>query len=145
MRGWCALVSNSRSFTRSVVADDLGPVAALRLYPSRDAVGFRVRAVPGARRTALVGVHGDALRVAVREVAEGGRANAALVVVLAETLGVARAAVRIVSGASSRDKRVVVGGVAPEGVRTRLAAHLSRGETDTGRPKGEFGNDGGGR
>ena len=98
--------------------------AALGPGPRLDGVAegtrFRVRAVPGARRDAVLGVHGDALRVAVRAVAERGRANDALVELLSAALGVRTGQVEIVAGAGSREKSMLVRGLAPEAVRERL-------------------------
>ena len=63
---------------------------------------------PGARRTAVVGPHGERLKIAVASPPADGRANAALLEFLAELLGLPKLAVTLVSGASSRDKRVAV-------------------------------------
>ena len=72
---------------------------------------------PGARRSEIVGPHGDALRIRVAAPAEGGRANRAVVDLMAATLGLP---VELRSGASSRRKRLFVkGGVMVE-VRERL-------------------------
>jgi uncharacterized protein (TIGR00251 family) len=96
----------------------------LRLDESREGVRLRLRAVPGARRDAILGVHGDALRVAVRAIAERGRANAALVALVAEALAVRTGDVEVVAGASGRDKTVLVRGLSACAVRERLAAAL---------------------
>jgi uncharacterized protein (TIGR00251 family) len=63
---------------------------------------------PGARRTAVVGIHGDRLKIAIATRPADGRANAALLEFLAYRLGVARSALDLLSGASSREKRVAV-------------------------------------
>jgi uncharacterized protein (TIGR00251 family) len=65
---------------------------------------------PGARRTAVVGVHGTRLKIAVACPPTEGRANAALLEFLAARLGIARSALALLSGASARDKRVAVRG-----------------------------------
>jgi uncharacterized protein (TIGR00251 family) len=85
-----------------------------------------VRAQPGARKDAIVGVHAGALRVAVTAPPERGKANEAIAAVLAETLGCRPSQVALLSGASSRQKRFLVAGLAPEQVRGRLA-DLGRG------------------
>ena len=56
------------------------------------------------------GSHDGSLVVRVREPATDGRANRAVVEAVADALGVARGAVRITSGASSRRKVVEVDG-----------------------------------
>ena len=72
---------------------------------------LKVRVSPGARRPGIVGRHGDAWKVRVAEPPEDGRANEAVLKLLAETLDVPRARVTLVSGHSSRDKLVVLDGV----------------------------------
>ncbi|WP_034277695.1 DUF167 domain-containing protein [Actinospica robiniae] len=71
-------------------------------------LGIRVK--PGAARTRAGGSYGDAgaLVVAVTERAVDGKATAAALAALARALGVPRAAVTLVSGATSRDKVVRV-------------------------------------
>ena len=83
-------------------------------------VRVRLRVQPRASRTELAGIHGDALRVRLTAPPVDGAANAALVRFLAERLGVARAAVRLVSGESSRSKVVEVVGVDVSAARARL-------------------------
>lgn len=74
-------------------------------------VSFAVRVQPRAGRTAIVGVMGDAVKVAVAAPPVEGKANEALVRFFAELLGVGRAAVEILSGESGRNKVVRVSGV----------------------------------
>ncbi|HXS51578.1 MAG TPA: DUF167 domain-containing protein [Usitatibacter sp.] len=69
---------------------------------------LRVHAQPGARRTEVAGMHGDSLKVRVREPALEDRANEALARFLADALGVARRDVTLASGARSREKRFEV-------------------------------------
>jgi uncharacterized protein (TIGR00251 family) len=72
---------------------------------------LKLRVSPGARRPGLAGRHGDAWKVRVAEPPEDGRANDAVLRLLAETLGVPRAALELVSGHASRDKIVVLDGL----------------------------------
>jgi len=90
-----------------------------------DDVVVRVHVQPGAGRTAVSGRHGDALKVKVGAPPQGGRANDAVVALLAEVLGVAASAVTIVGGATSRSKRLKVSGVAPADVERRLELALT--------------------
>jgi uncharacterized protein (TIGR00251 family) len=73
---------------------------------------LRIHVQPGARRTEVAGLHGEALKVRVAAAAVEDRANEALVAFIAERLGVARRDVSIASGARSREKRVEVRGPA---------------------------------
>jgi uncharacterized protein (TIGR00251 family) len=92
------------------------------------ATRLSLRVAPGARRTEVVGRHGAGWKVRVAAPAEGGRANAALVALLAETLALPRSAVTLVSGAGSRDKLLEVAGIAPEETERRLAAASAPGK-----------------
>ncbi|HET7729523.1 MAG TPA: DUF167 domain-containing protein [Usitatibacter sp.] len=79
-----------------------------------------VHAQPGAKRTEVAGVHGDALKIRVAAPALEDRANAALADFLADRLGVARRDVALEGGARSREKRFRVEGAAA-GAEDRLA------------------------
>lgn len=85
-----------------------------------DAVVLQVHVQPGAGRAAVVGRHGTALKVRVAAAPEGGRANDATADLLAETFGVKRAQVELVSGPSSRAKQFKLVGVELETFRTQL-------------------------
>ncbi len=82
---------------------------------------LRVRVSPGAARSEVVGRHGEAWKVRVAAPPEGGKANAALIELLATTLGVARSEVEVVAGHGSRDKTVEVRGLAAVDVAGRFA------------------------
>lgn len=70
-----------------------------------------IHAQPGAKRTEVAGVHGEALKIRVAAPALEDRANEALVEFIAERLGTVKRKVTLVSGARSREKRFeVVGG-----------------------------------
>jgi uncharacterized protein len=84
---------------------------------------IRVRVVPGARTSAVVGRHGDGWKVRVAAVPERGRANRALLELLAERLGVRAGALRLVAGHTGRDKIVEVEGIGAD----ELEGLLSRG------------------
>jgi uncharacterized protein (TIGR00251 family) len=88
-------------------------------------VHLSVHAQPGAGRTAVVGRHGNALKVKVAAPPAGGRANEAVTKLLAETFGVKAAQVELTSGESSRQKRFRVTGVEVDDVRRLLEAALN--------------------
>jgi uncharacterized protein len=83
---------------------------------------LRVRVSPGAGRTALVGRHGDAWKVRVTEAPERGRANEAVLRLLAETLALPRTALTLVSGHGGREKIVELTGMGPTLIERRLAS-----------------------
>jgi hypothetical protein len=73
-----------------------------------------VKVKPGAVRDEVVGLAGDVLRVRVAAPPVKGRANAALVALLARTLGVDRGSIAILRGATGRTKVVAVQGLGLE-------------------------------
>jgi hypothetical protein len=76
---------------------------------------------PGASRQRVVGMYGDAVKVAVAAPAEKGAANRALKKLLAEEFGLASGAVTVIAGGLSRRKRVSLQGVSPDRVRAWVA------------------------
>lgn len=74
---------------------------------------------PGAKKTEFVGLHGEALKIRLAAPPVDGKANAALCAFLADFCGVPKSAVSLVSGETSRAKRVRVDG-ASAGALTRL-------------------------
>ena len=77
---------------------------------------------PGAARTELVGRHGDGWRARIAAQPERGRANRALVGLVAELAGVPRDRVAVVAGAGSRRKVLEVEGLDCDELDRRLAA-----------------------
>lgn len=71
-----------------------------------------VWAQPGASRDRIVGLRGDAVKVAVSAPPEKGKANRAIEKVIAAALGVRKSRVRVVAGHASREKTVEIEGVA---------------------------------
>ena len=84
-----------------------------------------VHVQPGARRSGFVGLHGDALKVAVRAKATEGEANRAVCELVAGALGVARSSVHLTSGHRSRRKRVRVEGRGSAEVVTAVSRLMS--------------------
>ena len=89
-------------------------------------VGIRV--APSAARTEVRGLYGDRLKIAVNSPAEGGKANARLVLALAGWLGIRADQVAIQAGHSGRDKVVAFSGIMEEELRERLNRLLPDGE-----------------
>ena len=79
-----------------------------------------LRVNPGASRAEIVGRHGDAWKVRVTAPPDRGRANEAVVALLADTLAVDRSDVTLVSGHASRDKIVEIGGLAADETERRM-------------------------
>jgi len=85
---------------------------------------LKVRVAPGASRERIVGPYGDALKVAVREPPEKGRANDAVERLLAAAAGVRPGDVAVVRGRAARDKVVLFRGLPEAKLRARLRGLL---------------------
>ena len=89
-------------------------------------VTLAVRAQPGAKKTAIVGVYGDGaaaqLKIAVQAPPVEGKANLALIGFLAEIFGIAKNKVELVGGELSRSKVFLLRGVSAEFVETKIAS-----------------------
>lgn len=83
-------------------------------------VTLRLHIQPGAKKTEVVGMHGEALKIRLAAPPVDGKANACLIAFLADRLGVARSAISLVSGDSSRAKRVHVSGLTDTAAKTLL-------------------------
>ncbi len=94
------------------------------LVPHGDDTLVAVLVVPRASRTVIDGVHGDALRIHLAAPPVDGAANAALLTHLAKVMALPKRAVSLVSGDTSRRKRVRLAGIAPAAVLSRLGLSL---------------------
>lgn len=87
------------------------------LLADGDGVTLRLHIQPGAKKTEVVGTHGEALKIRLAAPPVDGKANACLIAFLAGQFGVAKSAVSLLCGDTSRAKRVHVSGIGPESVR----------------------------
>ena len=93
----------------------------IKLTPSGDnAVQLALKVVPGASRDRIVGVLGEALKVAVSKPPADGAANKAVIQLLAARLGLPAAAITITRGHANPRKEVVVTGLTVEELASRL-------------------------
>jgi uncharacterized protein (TIGR00251 family) len=80
-----------------------------------------VHAQPGARKNAVTGVHAGRLKIAVTQAPEKGKANQALVKLLAELLGIKRSQIALVAGETSHHKKFLITGVDRAALEGRLS------------------------
>ena len=85
---------------------------------------FRLRLAiqPGARKSEIIGLHGDALKMKIAAPPVDGSANEALLTFLAEHLQIKRRQLELRSGSTSRRKVIEVQGVSLENVQKLIAA-----------------------
>lgn len=79
-----------------------------RYDPARQRLILTLHVQPGARKSGVVGLHGDALKVKVTAQAADNKANAAVIALLSEALGVRGSAITIRQGATARRKVVEI-------------------------------------
>ena len=77
---------------------------------------------PGAKRTEVAGVYGDALKIRLAAPPVDGKANAALIGFVAERLGLAKSAVTLKSGQTSRRKMLEVSAAPADAAQRLLGA-----------------------
>ena len=90
------------------------------LTQTSEGVVIAVHACPRASKNAVQGLHGDALKVRLRAPPVDGKANEALLEFLAETLGVPMRNLRLLSGETGRQKRVLAKGLTVVQVQAKL-------------------------
>lgn len=93
------------------------------MIPIRDTphgATFAVRVQPRARKNAIAGEIGDALKITLTAPPVEGRANDACIHFLADFLKVPRSSITIAAGETSRNKVIRVAGIAAAEVAKRL-------------------------
>ena len=87
---------------------------------SQPSATIKVRVQPRASKDEILSCRGDALRVRVTAPPEGGRANEAVIGLLAGALDVPKSRVNIIRGMASREKLVMIESLTREEVQRRL-------------------------
>ena len=92
----------------------------IRVHESAEGVTFTVKVQPNARRNAVVGELGDALKISLSAPPLDGRANQACIEFFSQALRVPKSAVSVLSGRSNRRKLIRVTGITAPQLRERL-------------------------
>jgi hypothetical protein len=87
---------------------------------SAEGVLVRIRVQPRASRAEVVGLHGDRVRVRISAPPVDGRANDELIRLMAQQLDLPQSSIRLVSGATSRSKTIMITGTRLGYVTARL-------------------------
>lgn len=90
------------------------------LTDTPDGAVLSLRLIPRAAKNAIQGEHGDALKIRLCAPPVDGAANAALIEFLSDTLSLPRARIRLLSGHTSRTKRVLLAGMKAGEIRERM-------------------------
>ena len=94
---------------------------SLDLRPHAGGITLAILVSAGSSKSLVRGIHGNALKVAVRSPPEKGKANKEAEEVLAEFFGVGKGSVAVVAGQTSRNKQVVIRGVDLRAAQEKLA------------------------
>ena len=81
---------------------------------------LRVQVQPGAGRNAVVGIHGDALKVRVAAPPVSGKANEAVISLVCSELGISSSEIEISGGMTGRLKRLKIKGIESEDFQQRI-------------------------
>lgn len=92
----------------------------IQLEQREGGIVLPVRAQPGAKKNAITGVHGGMLKVSVTQAPEKGKANLAIVEVLADGLDLKRSQIRLTSGETAGHKKFLVTGITLEDLLARI-------------------------
>lgn len=101
-------------------------MSELNVQELDNGVVFTARITPGSSKTALCGLFDGMLKIKVAAPPQKGKANQCLVEFLAKQLGVKKNAIHIVSGQTSRIKRLHILGVSAETLSIKLNLNESK-------------------
>ena len=90
------------------------------LIETDKAVQIRVLVSPGSKREAVIGIHDDCLKLSVRAPAVDGKANKAVVSLIASSLAVSNRTIEIIKGVGSRRKTLAVSKLSLDRIEARL-------------------------
>lgn len=91
--------------------------------PAATLISIRVH--PGAKKSEITGFSGEMWQAKVAAPPVKGKANAELIALLSQILGVSKSDISIVRGNTSRSKVIAVSGLSEEEVRRRLASSVA--------------------
>ena len=97
----------------------------ISIQESAKGISFAVKVHPRARKNAITGVVGEALKLALTAPPVEGKANHAVIEFFADLFAIPRSSVTIASGATSRNKVVRIAGVSKPAAERRLAENLT--------------------
>lgn len=92
----------------------------LDIATTNSGVILSIRTLPGSSKNRIVGEYGGRLKLAVTAAPEKGKANKAVIELLADILRINESSIHIISGESSRDKRLMIEGLTPEDLKSLL-------------------------
>ncbi|QQE11017.1 YggU family protein [Planctomycetota bacterium] len=91
------------------------------IIPADNAVAVRIKVVPNASRTKIVGILGDRLKISIAAPPEAGKANKMLEALLAKTFNIPKKHVTVVAGHTQPQKRIEIQGLTPQQITATIA------------------------
>jgi uncharacterized protein len=95
------------------------------LEPHADGTILPIRAHPGGRRNEIRGVQDGMLKVSVTQAPEKGKANKAVIELLAKKLGLKKSQIELIAGETSHQKRLLVRGIKSDELAERIGRALA--------------------
>jgi uncharacterized protein (TIGR00251 family) len=92
----------------------------LKIAQSPNGINFQIKVVPASSKTCFEGIYDDMLKVKLSAAPEKGKANKALVDFLAEKLGIKKKFIKVVSGQTSKTKKIAVEQITPQELLEKL-------------------------
>jgi len=92
----------------------------LEIVPTNSGIIIHVKVQPGAKHNRVIGDYGGRLKLAVSAAPEKGKANKAIIELLAKTLHINESSIQIISGNSSREKKLMINGITSENLKSLL-------------------------
>ena len=96
----------------------------IALHP--DGLVLSIRVQPGARKNSIQGVHDGALKVSVQAAPEDGKANDAIMELLKKSLGIKRNQIEMLSGQTSRNKKILIRELKLEELEQKIRAQSAQ-------------------
>ncbi|MGA2060664.1 MAG: DUF167 domain-containing protein [Thermoguttaceae bacterium] len=95
------------------------------LQPHPQGTILPVRAQPGAKRNEIRGEQDGMLKVCVTQSPEKGKANKAVIELMAKSLGLRKSQIELISGETSHQKRFLIRGITPEELAQKLVEKMN--------------------
>ncbi len=97
----------------------------IALQPHPEGTILPVRAQPGAKRNEIRGEQDGMLKVCVSQSPEKGKANKAVIELMANSLGLRKSQIELLSGETSHQKRFLIRGITPEELSQKLVEKMN--------------------
>jgi len=94
----------------------------LEINETKEGIVFNVRVIPRSSKSAIVGIQGDALKLRITAPPVEGKANEECIRFLSGLFGVARKQIVITGGASSKNKRIAIMGIAKSDIESVISS-----------------------